>query len=104
MNMFNVTVVIHFSAVEDSGVPYFAIVQLTTVQRFEIRYKLLPNYRGKLKRGTIDEKAFKLGCASETLYVSGLTKLFLMDILREFLESSTIHGLSYISTSKVRGW
>ena len=24
-----------------------------------------------------------------------------MDILREFLESSTIHGLSYISTSKV---
>ena len=51
----------------------------------------------------IDEKAFKLGCASETLYVSDLTKLFLMDILREFLESSTIHGLSYISTSKVRG-
>ena len=25
-----------------------------------------------------------------------------MDILREFLESSTIHGLSYISTSKVK--
>ena len=24
-----------------------------------------------------------------------------MDIFREFLESSTIHGLSYISTSKV---
>ena len=28
--------------------------------------------------------------------------LFAMDILREFLESSTIHGLSYISISKVR--
>ena len=28
MNMFNVTVVIQFSAVEDSGVPYIAIVQL----------------------------------------------------------------------------
>ena len=27
--------------------------------------------------------------------------LFVMDILQEFLESSTIHGLSYISTSKV---
>ena len=25
-----------------------------------------------------------------------------MEILREFLESSTIHGLSYISSSKVR--
>ena len=24
-----------------------------------------------------------------------------MDILREFLESSTIHGLSYISTAQV---
>ena len=24
-----------------------------------------------------------------------------MDILREFLESSTVHGLSYISTAKV---
>ena len=39
VNMFNVTVVIQFSAVEDSGVPYIAIVNLTTVQRFEIRYK-----------------------------------------------------------------
>ena len=27
--------------------------------------------------------------------------LFVMDILEEFLESSTIHGLSYISASKV---
>ena len=25
-----------------------------------------------------------------------------MEVLREFLESSTIHGLSYISTAKVR--
>ena len=59
--MFNVTVVIQFSAVEDSGVPYIAIVNLTTVQSFEIRYKLSPNYRGELKRGKIDENAFK-GC------------------------------------------
>ena len=28
-------------------------------------------------------------------------KVVAMDILREFLESSTIHGLSYISTAQV---
>jgi hypothetical protein len=27
-----------------------------------------------------------------------------MEVLREFLETSTIHGLNYISTAKVRGW
>ena len=26
----------------------------------------------------------------------------MMEVLKEFLESSTIHGLSYISTAKVR--
>ena len=26
-----------------------------------------------------------------------------MDVLREFLESSTIHGLTYISTAQVEG-
>ena len=61
MNMFNATVVIQFSAVEDSGVPYIAIVQLTTVQRLENRYRLSPNYWGELKRGKIDEKALKKG-------------------------------------------
>ena len=29
------------------------------------------------------------------------SNLFAMDILREFLESSTIHGLNYISTARV---
>ena len=45
----------------------------------------------------IINKGFNSGLASGIA-----SRQWLMDILREFLESSTIHGLSYISTSKVR--
>ena len=41
---------------------------------------------------------------SFTIFVklTGLRAKHTMEVLREFLESSTIHGLTYISTAKVR--
>ena len=50
------------------------------------------------------KKKYQIRFSSWNHFLSVVWRIFFdMDILREFLESSTIHGLSYISTPKVRG-